>query len=152
MYNIRANNEDTIELISVEPINNKTCSVDFLPDDFYFYLPFGKYKANNTGLYIVDGWVDFSKEKIDYILEYGNYNIPVSISKLQAITRLIELNRYDELITILESDNTGKSLILFNAAHVLDRDSNMVNQIGQALQMSQNDIDDFFVDASKILV
>lgn len=75
-----------------------------------------------------------------------------SISKLQCVAYLLEIGRYAELMAIIDADTTGVSQILFDAAAVLDRDSNMVNQIAAALGFSSEDTDDFFVEASKILV
>lgn len=78
--------------------------------------------------------------------------VPQSISKLQCVAYLLQINRYEELMAIINADATGVSQILFDAAAVLDRDSNMVNQIATALGFSSEDTDAFFVEASKILV
>ena len=79
-------------------------------------------------------------------------SVPQTISKLQAVAQLLQINRYADLMAALNADTTGISRILFDAAAVLDRSSNMVNQMGAALGMSSDDVDDFFVSASKILV
>lgn len=67
MIHIRADKDGKIEVISQLSIYDKTCEIDELPDDFMFYLKYGKYRANQDGLYIVDGWVDFPQTKIDWI-------------------------------------------------------------------------------------
>jgi len=60
MIYIRSNNSDKIEVTSIEAFTNYTCTVETLPSDYYFYLSLGKYQANSEGLYIVEGWVDYS--------------------------------------------------------------------------------------------
>jgi agmatine/peptidylarginine deiminase len=77
---------------------------------------------------------------------------PNTISKLQAVALLVQMGRYEELMTELGKDTTGVSKILFDAASVLSRDSNMVNQLASALDMSSADVDNFFVEANKILI
>lgn len=78
--------------------------------------------------------------------------IPEKISKLQAVSHLLAIDRYVDLINVLNTDDTGKKKILFDAAHELDRESGMVKGIGTALGFDSKGIDDFFVDANKILV
>lgn len=75
-----------------------------------------------------------------------------SISKLQAVSRLIDIGKYEELMTALDSDATGVKRILFDAAHQLDRDSNMVVEMAVALGFDEAGTDDFFIEASKIMV
>jgi hypothetical protein len=109
----------------------------------------------------IDGSEPFTSSDIinwrkDFATNKWIYNpqimVPQSISKLQCVAYLLKINRYNELMAIINADATGVSQILFDAAAVLDRDSNMVNQIAAALGFSSEDTDDFFVEASKILV
>lgn len=79
-------------------------------------------------------------------------SVPESITKLQCVSQLLKMGRYAELIAVLNLDTTGVSKILFDASHRLDRVSTMVNQFGGALKMTSDELDDFFVSASKILV
>lgn len=78
--------------------------------------------------------------------------IPQQISKLQCVKRLLDTNRYNDLMSALDADTTGVSRILFDAASMLSRDSNMVNQLATALGFSNEDTDAFFVEAEKIIV
>lgn len=78
--------------------------------------------------------------------------IPKEITKLQAVKRLLDANRYTDLMTAIDSDPTGESRILFDAASTLARDSNMVSQFAAALGFSDEDTDEFFVEADKIMV
>jgi hypothetical protein len=78
--------------------------------------------------------------------------IPQKISKLQAVSHLLKINRYNDLMTALNTDETGEKRILFDAAHELYRDSNMVNEMAQVLGMSNEEIDNLFIEANKILV
>lgn len=108
---------------------------------------------------IVANNVDITEDNMcDYIYIDGKlkYNpiimTPQTISKLQAVSQLLNLGRYEELMTILDSDPTGVKRILFDAAHQLDRDSSMVNEIALALEFTSEDTDTFFIEAYKILV
>lgn len=78
--------------------------------------------------------------------------IPQEITKIQAVKRLLDVDKYNELLMALDADLTGESRILFDAAHKIYRESNMVAQIGVALGFSSYDIDELFIEASKILV
>lgn len=78
--------------------------------------------------------------------------IPESISKLQATQHLLNIGRHTELMTIIDSDETGVTRTLYDAAHQLDRDSNMVNQLAEAMGFTQEGIDELFIEASKIMV
>lgn len=78
--------------------------------------------------------------------------VPQSISKLQAVSHLLATERYNDLMTALDADKTGVKRILFNAAHQLDRDSTMVNEMVLALGFSDEDTDTFFNEANKILI
>jgi len=78
--------------------------------------------------------------------------VPQSISKLQAVSHLLATGRYNDLMTALESDETGVKRILFDAAHQLDRESTMVNEMGEALGFSSEELDNLFIEANKILV
>lgn len=78
--------------------------------------------------------------------------VPKTISKLQAISLLLQQGKYDALVTELDKDTTGSKKILFDAAHQLDINSNMVLEIAQALGFSDEDIYNFFITASNILV
>lgn len=159
MIYIRNNNKGIIDLISTEPNSGYICMVESLPDDFKYYLPFGKYTATEEGLIVSDGWVDFTNEEKEELAtcvangeEWVRGKIPSPISKLQAISHLIALGKYKDLIAALDLDTTGVKRILFESAHQLDRESTMVNEMAVALGMSSNDIDTFFADASKILI
>lgn len=89
-----------------------------------------------------------TQEELDAWMVY----VPQTISKLQCVKLLLERNRYTELITAIDSDTTGVSRILFDAAAILDRNSTMVNQFANILGFSSEDTDSFFVEASKILI
>lgn len=78
--------------------------------------------------------------------------VPVSITKLQAVKQFLIEGTYNNLIAALEADATGESKILFDSAHRLDRESKMVNNIALVLNMTSDDVDTFFIDASKIIV
>lgn len=78
--------------------------------------------------------------------------VPLSISKLQALSHLLTIGRYEDLMSALNADETGIKKILFDAAHQLDRASTMVNEMAVVLGMTDEDLDNFFIEASKILV
>lgn len=78
--------------------------------------------------------------------------VPSFISKLQAVSHLLAIDRYNDLMTALDADLTGTKRILFDAAHQLDRNSTMVNEMGVALGFSSEEIDTLFVEADRILV
>ena len=78
--------------------------------------------------------------------------VPATISKLQCVKRLLDTGRYTDLMTTIDSDPTGESRILFDAASTLARDSNMVSQFAAALGFTDEDTDEFFVEADKIMV
>jgi len=59
---IRADENGTIQVISVAEFDGYTCEVEQMPDDFNKYLKYNKYRANGEGLYISDGWVDFEPD------------------------------------------------------------------------------------------
>ncbi len=58
MKNIRSNENNIIEIISIEEIANKTCTIEELPNDFYQTFWLGKYLANNRGVYLNPNWLD----------------------------------------------------------------------------------------------
>lgn len=98
MIYIRANNEDVIEIISHIEIEDYTCIVDSLPEDFGYYLSLGKYKANEQGIYVVDGWIDFTeaeKEERQLYLEQGkSWERGLTTIKQRTLTNLaIERDR-----------------------------------------------------------
>lgn len=73
MINIRIDSNNRI--IAIYSIEMQGCiTVDSLPDDFEKYLNEGKYLANETGLYIKPGWVDYNLLEIptnpivDYVM------------------------------------------------------------------------------------
>jgi len=72
MVYIRANSEKIIEMISNISITTYTCIVEELPEDFYKYLSEGKYLADETGLLIKEGWIDYDvlEVPVNPILEY----------------------------------------------------------------------------------
>lgn len=78
--------------------------------------------------------------------------VPQTISKLQAVKRLLDTGRYTDLMTAIDKDPTGVSRILFEAAYTLARDSNMVNEMAAGLGFSDEDTDEFFVEADKIMI
>jgi hypothetical protein len=78
--------------------------------------------------------------------------VPPFISKLQAVSHLLAIDRYNDLMTALDADATGTKRILFDAAHQLDRSSTMVNEMGVALGFSSEELDTLFVEADRILV
>ncbi len=78
--------------------------------------------------------------------------VPLSITKLQAISLLLKQGKYNDLMIAIESDPSGAKKILFDAAHQLDRNSTMVNEIALALEMNEDDKDAFFIEADKILI
>ena len=47
-----------MNLITTEEIQDYTCIVDELPDDFYDTFWLGKYLANSEGIYLNETWVD----------------------------------------------------------------------------------------------
>jgi len=72
MIYIRTNIENQIEIISNIPIEVYTCILEELPEDFYTYLSEGKYLANQNGLFIKEGWIDYDvlEVPVNPILEY----------------------------------------------------------------------------------
>lgn len=99
----------------------------------------------------MDGLGKWRKVKGEWI--YNEITmIPQEITKLQAVKRLLDTGRYTDLMTAIDSDPTGESRILFDAASTLARDSNMVSQFAAALGFSDEDTDEFFVEADKIMV
>jgi len=60
MNYIKSNNNSTIEIISQIQIDDYTCIIETLPEDFYKFLGDGKYIADANGLKIKEGWRDFN--------------------------------------------------------------------------------------------
>lgn len=131
------------------------------------------YTLSNSGLIVKCGYskyfgIEVTNEPFTNIEEAFNYRknletnewiydpiimIPQEISKLQAVSYLLQIDKYNDLITALDSDETGVKRILFDAAHVLYRSSNMVNEIANALGMTtEEDKDNLFIEANKILL
>ena len=59
MNYIKTNINNKIEIISQIPINDHTCIVETLPNDFYKYIANSKYLANEEGLYIRENWFEY---------------------------------------------------------------------------------------------
>jgi len=60
MNYIKSDNNDEIQVISQIPIDNPTCIINILPDDFYKYIGNSKYLANSEGLYIRENWFEYN--------------------------------------------------------------------------------------------
>ena len=156
MINIRANNGDIIEVVSVEPITNCTATVEQLPDDFYEYFSLGKYFCNSYGLYIADGWRDYTEddwaayhECIANGGEWVRNAVPKSISKLQGLLYLYNIGRLAELEAIIKAID-GIHELAYNASHQWDRDSTMIKYMASQMQMTDAEIDDLFINAAQI--
>lgn len=78
--------------------------------------------------------------------------VPNEITKLQCVEQLRIDNKYSDLMTALKLDATGWDMIRWEAASTLARDSQMVANLAGAFGMSSEDVDTFFVNASKILL
>ena len=155
MIYIRAT-DGTIGIISQIPISNYTCILESLPEDFYYYLKYGKYLAYSDGLQIADGWKDFSdakKERIELGIE-----VPQSITPRQGmllLSRRGQLAMVEQTIYNLELITGDKqlaeeALIEWNKASSWDRQNNTVQFIADLLMWSEEDKDDFFIEADKI--
>ena len=98
----------------------------------------------------IDGYpFDFifnNKEEYDSWLVY----VPTEITKLQCVEQLRIDNKYNDLMAALKLDATGWDMIRWEAAGTLARDSQMVAKLAGALDMSSDDVDTFFINASNI--
>ncbi len=113
---------------------------------------------NNATYYRIRTFEHYASYVFDNIFyteaEYDAWliEVPSEITKLQAVSLLITSGQYEALLAALDADETGASRILFDAAHQLYRDSNMVANMAAALDMTDDDINSFFVEASSILI
>jgi hypothetical protein len=76
--------------------------------------------------------------------------VPQEITKLQCVEQLRIDDKYDDLMAALKLDETGWDMIRWEAASILARDSQMVAKLTGALGMTSDDVDTFFINASKI--
>jgi len=74
MIYIQSNQNGIIGVISWEKPKTFTCEIEALPEDLMFYLSRGKYLANENGLYISDGWADYTPEEVTQIKAYESDN------------------------------------------------------------------------------
>ena len=112
-----------------------------------------QYQTDGTEPFSLDDYFDWQKD-----LSTGEWifkpiiMVPEYISKLQATKHMLNINRHAELMAIIDADETGETRLLYDAAHQLDRSSDMVNQLGAAMGFSPEELDDLFIEANKILV
>lgn len=113
----------------------------------------GKIKDEHTLLIPkqFDKWDEISKnwiEDIELKKEYEKSLIPKTITLRQARLYLLSIELLDDLEEIINQNRAYQ--IEWEYANVIERDSPLVQVLGQALILTSDDIDNMFKEASKI--
>ena len=75
--------------------------------------------------------------------------IPYSISQLQGKLQLINMGLFDQVHTLVNEGGL-QTQIYWNTATNWERDSPILNRLAPEIGMSQEDLDNFFIEASKL--
>lgn len=110
--------------------------------DLYTDLPDDIISAAHT-YRLIDGM--FKK----VITDDGNLIVPAEITKLQASRYLRRTGRYNELMSLLDSDPTGNARADWNDSSTFRRKDQMILTMGVAFGLDSAGIDQFFVEAFK---
>lgn len=97
-------------------------------------------------------WVvrDLTEEEIE---EQNRVPVPDSITPRQARLELLNeglLSQVDDAINSLESPDKERAAIEWEFAENIERDSPWINNIGKALGLTQDQIDEMFIAAAQI--
>ncbi|WP_286969536.1 hypothetical protein [Algoriphagus sp.] len=76
--------------------------------------------------------------------------VPFSIAKLQAMIMLTRMGIKDQVLAMVDSSDNQEIKLYFEHAATWERASPIINSFAPALGMSQDDLDSFFIEASKI--
>jgi len=76
--------------------------------------------------------------------------VPFSIAKLQAMIMLTRMGIKDQVLAMVDSSDNQEIKLYFEHAATWERASPIINSFAPALGMSQDDLDTFFIEASKI--
>lgn len=109
--------------------------------------------------YPVSGWHYF--ESVEDAEVYFNATVsegvptvngvPVQVTPAQCDLALNAIGKLDQLNAIIDSDQTPSEVrIRYRKATVIRRDSEEVALLGNALGLSDSDIDDLFIQAAKL--
>jgi hypothetical protein len=97
------------------------------------------------------------KDNKPHIIKGGN-PIPVinnpkvtRITRLQGMLMLQQIGKYDEVDAIMQQAPRPTQIAFYNANY-WERDSQMINEAGQIIGMSETELDQFFVAASQIVL
>ena len=136
----------------VEDNRNKTVYVKATKEELKVdYL--GKIKDEHTLLIPkqFDKWDEVSKSWVEddtLKKEYEKSLIPKTITLRQARLYLLSIELLDDLENIISQNRAYQ--IEWEYANVIERDSPLVQVLGQALILTSDDIDNMFKEASKI--
>lgn len=120
------------------------------------------YKDKNGNLYKISSiqkpkndWILATEEDIDkYMIDGAKPQVPGVVSRAQAKAALIMAGLWDTVLTAVESieDPTNKALAEVAIEDTNDwmRDSPMLNQLASELGLTQEDLDDLFIQAHNI--
>ena len=73
------------------------------------------------------------------------------ITRLQGMLMLQEIGKYDEVDAIMQQAPRPTQIAFYNA-NFWERDSQMINEAGQIIGMTETELDQFFVEASQIVL
>ncbi|MFI0472230.1 hypothetical protein ACGLWX_05840 [Halomonas sp. HMF6819] len=93
---------------------------------------------------------DLTQEEID---ARNHVPVPASITPRQARLELLNeglLSQVDAAINSLDSPDKERAAIEWEFAEVIERDSPWINDIGEALGLTQEQIDEMFIAAAQI--
>lgn len=89
-----------------------------------------------------------------WIVDGGDVNnyVPASIPVWQARAALESYNLLDQVNTAIANSNDFALKSVWEYGNFIDRDSNALNELGSALNLTSKQIDDLFIFASEIKV
>ena len=115
-------------------------------DDFTQKVEQDKLATLENGVYTIKYRVLPKTE--DEIIEYRKSQVPQSITPLQAKLQLLKLGLLDEVEALVINDRTSQ--LYWEYASVVERDHKSLGLITEVLGMTEDEVDEFFITASKL--
>jgi len=135
-----------------------TNNPDYIKTDFDFVESLDLYEYDGTNFNLVSGWEAIKTEREaeanNAIINDDGVQVPKTITKRQAREIIIRMGLFNTVETAIEAigDETEKLVIrnFWDHSDVFERDSTTLNQFATIIELSQEELDQMFIDASKL--
>lgn len=110
----------------------------------YFVVPYFNFETETF----------YEGATVDEISEANKILVPQSVTRRQLLLALayfgIDSMQIDTLISLLDEPEKTFALISWKEAATFDRDNEMLNQMANAMEISQEQLDQIFINASNL--